>query len=389
MSESTRRRPLEGLRIIEMAGLGPAPFCGMLFADFGAEVIRVDRPVSPMALLADPRRDLMARGKRSISLDLKTEGDRQVLWKLIDSAHALYEGMRPGVMERLGFGPEACLQRKPKLVYGRMTGFGQTGPLAKTAGHDVNYLALSGTLGHIGLQERPIIPLNLVADFGGGAMFLAFGMLSALLNVQLGGGGQVVDAAMVDGAASLATLFHGLAATGQWRMGREENFLDGGAHFYNLYETKDGLWASVGAIEPKFYADLLTALGITDPAYLEYLTPEKWPGFRVEFARRFKEKTRSQWGEIFSKLDACYAPVLTWADAPRHPHNVARGTFVEADGVLQPAPAPRLSATPGSIERAPPSEGQDTNDILAELGLPPRARGESYVSSATVEGVDL
>ncbi len=366
-------RPLEGIRIIEMAGLGPGPYCGMLLADFGAEVIRVDRPVPALTLL-DPSLDVIARGKRSIALDLKSAEDREVLWKLIDSADVLFEGMRPGVMERLGFGPDVCLERKPKLVYGRMTGFGQTGPLAKVAGHDINYLAVSGTLGHIGLKERPIIPLNLVADFGGGAMFLAFGILTALLNVQRGGQGQVVDAAMVDGVASLATIFSGLRAMGQWRMGREENFLDGGAHFYNLYETKDGLFVSVGAIEPHFYTDLLSALAITDPAYQDYVSPANWPAFKLEFARRFKTKTRAEWDAIFAPLDACYAPVLTWADAPLHPHNAARGTFTEINGVAQPAPAPRLSVTPAVVTRPPPGEGQHTDEILAELGFAPRAR---------------
>lgn len=360
--------------MIEMAGLGPGPYCGMLFADFGADVIRIDRPVPAMTLLDDPTRDVMARGKRSIQLDLKSPADQEVLWKLIDSADAIYEGMRPGVMERLGFGPDACLQRKPKLVYGRMTGFGQSGPLAKAAGHDINYLALSGNLGHIGTRERPVIPLNLVADFGGGAMFLAFGMLSALLNVQRGGAGQVVDAAMVDGAASLSTIFYGLRAMGQWRPGREQNFLDGGAHFYGVYETKDGLWVSVGAIEPQFYRDLLIGLGIDDPAFQQYLSPENWPAFKVELARRFKEKTRAEWDAVFAKLDACYAPVLTWDDAPQHPHNAARGTFIEVGGVAQPAPAPRLSATPGAVGRPPPAEGQHTDEILAELGLSPRSR---------------
>ncbi len=361
--------PLAGLRIIEMAGLGPGPYCGMLLADLGADVIRIDRPVPAMTLLDDPRRDVMARGKRSITLDLKKPAHQQVLWKLIDTADALYEGMRPGVMERLGFGPTECLARKPKLVYGRMTGFGQTGPLAKTAGHDVNYLALSGTLGHIGVKERPIIPLNLVADFGGGAMFLAMGLLSALLNVQRGGEGQIVDAAMVDGAASLATIFYSLRSMGHWRMGREDNVLDGGAHFYNLYETQDGQWVSLGAIEPQFYEQALKGLGFHGGAYADYLNPAVWPALKVEFAKRFKEKTRAEWDEVFASLDACYAPVLDWSSAPHHPHNAARKTFVSVDGVDQVAPAPRLSATPAQITRPPPGDGQHTDEILEELGL--------------------
>lgn len=368
----TAKRPLEGLRVIEMAGLGPGPYCGMLLADFGADVIRIDRPVTSTPLLGDPTRDVTARGKRSLCLDLKQAEDQQVLWALIDSAQALFEGMRPGVMERLGFGPEACLHRKPSLVYGRMTGYGQEGPLAKAAGHDLNYLALSGTLAHIGVKERPVIPLNMVADFGGGAMFLAFGLLTALLNVQRGGMGQVVDAAMVDGAASLATMFYGLRATGQWRDGREDNVLDGGAHFYNVYETSDGLFVSVAAIEPQFYRDLLKGLGLDAALYADPLNPAKWPAFKVDFANRFRTKPRAEWDAIFASLDACYAPVLDWNSAPKHPHNAQRGTFINVDGMPQVAPAPRLSATPAALSRPPPSEGQHTNEILIELGYPPR-----------------
>ena len=361
--------PLEGIRIIEMAGLGPGPFCGMLLADMGAEIIRVDRPNSA-DFSGGTKGDAMARGKRSIVLDMRKPEDKETFWKLVDRADALFEGMRPGVMERLGIGPDEVLKRKPKLVYGRMTGFGQTGPLAKAAGHDINYAAISGTLAHIGLKDKPIIPLNLVADFGGGGMFLAVGMLGALLRVARGGDGQVVDATMVDGAAALATIIYGLRSVGRWTDGREENFLDGGAHFYNTYLTKDDLWVSVGAIEPQFYADLLKGLGVDgDAKYKDYFNRSKWPGFVEEFAKIFKTKTRAEWDATFSKLDACYAPILTMADAPKHPANIERGVFIDVGGVIQPGPAPRFSATPSKVVSPPPTPGQHTAEILKELGI--------------------
>ena len=366
--------PLEGIRIIEMAGLGPGPYCGMLLADMGADVIRVDRPGSGDPLHGEPKGDTMGRGKRSIQLDMrKSAEDKEVFWKLLDTADILFEGMRPGVMERLGIGPDECLKRRPKLVYGRMTGFGQTGPMALAAGHDINYAAMSGTLAHIGTKEQPIIPLNLVADFGGVVRFLAMGLLGALIKVQRGGAGQVVDATMLDGAASMANIFFGLMATGRWTPNRGENFLDGGAHFYNTYATKDGEWISIGAIEPQFYADLLKALGISeDPSYADYFNRDKWPAWREDFTRRFKEKTRDEWTAIFAKLDACYAPILNWINAKDHPHNIERKVFIEVDGVTQPAPAPRFGGTPTSVRGGPPSVGQSTNEILKELGLPPR-----------------
>lgn len=355
--------PLRGVRIIEMEGLGPTPFCGMLLADLGADVIRVDRPSN--AARMDPTLDLFGRGKRSIVLDIKQAADAATLWRLIDRADALCEGLRPGVMERNGFGPDACFVRRPSLVYGRMTGFGQDGPLAPRAGHDINYLSLSGALGAIGPAEKPVIPLNLVADFGGGALYLALGMLSALLHVRAGGSGQVVDAAMVDGAASLTTFFYSMRAMGQWQDERESNLLDGGADFYNVYETKDGQWISVGAIEPQFYAQLMQGLEL-EP-HSDYLDRAQWAARRLIVAQRFKEKTRAQWNAIFAGTDACYTPVLTMTDAALHPHNAARHTFVQAFGYTQPNVAPRLSVTPGALARPPPAAGADTAEILAEL----------------------
>lgn len=363
--------PLQGLRVVELAGIGPGPHAAMILGDLGADVVRVERPNKS----GQPSGDSMLRNRRSVTADMKSDEGRELVLSLIKKADVLIEGFRPGVTERLGLGPEDCAKVNERLIYGRMTGWGQTGPRALQAGHDINYISLNGLLHAVGRKgERPVPPLNLAGDFGGGSMFLLVGILSALFERQTSGKGQVVDAAMVDGAASLSTIFYGLRAMGQWRPGREQNFLDGGAHFYGVYETKDGLWVSVGAIEPQFYRDLLIGLGIDDPAFQQYLSPENWPAFKVELARRFKEKTRAEWDAVFAKLDACYAPVLTWDDAPQHPHNAARGTFIEVGGVAQPAPAPRLSATPGAVGRPPPAEGQHTDEILAELGLSPRSR---------------
>lgn len=363
--------PLEGIRVIEMAGLGPGPYCGMLLADMGADVIRVDRPGGSWGPHGETRGDVMGRGKRSIQLDLRKPDDVEIFWKLLATADVLFEGMRPGVMERLGAGPEECLRRRPSLVYGRMTGWGQTGPLAKAAGHDINYVALTGALAHMGSKETPMIPLNFLADFGGGGLFLAMGILAALLKVRAGGEGQVVDAAMVDGATSMAAMFFGMTATGRWTSKRGENLLDGGAHFYNVYRTKDDHWVTVGAIEPQFYADLLKGLGIStdDPQYASYMDPDAWPSLKTDFAARFASRTRDEWTAIFAPLDACYAPLLTWLEAPHHPHNVAREMFVEVAGVTQPAPAPRFAATPTSVRTGPPELGQHTSELLAELGI--------------------
>jgi alpha-methylacyl-CoA racemase len=365
--------PLTGFRILEIAGLGPAPFCAMLLADLGAEVVCVDRP-EPLGrgvLDADPRLDLLRRGRRSLAVDLKHPRGADTVLRLVERADALIEGFRPGVAERLGIGPEACLARNPRLVYGRMTGWGQEGPLAAAVGHDLDYIALTGALHAIGRAgEPPVPPLNLVGDFGGGALYLAVGILSALLEASRSGRGQVVDAAMVDGAASLLTMFHGMAAAGTWMDERGVNLLDGGAPFYDVYETADGKHLAVGALEPRFYAELLRLTGLAGeedlPAQADV---SRWPELRRRFAEVFRRKTRDEWCAVLEGTEACVAPVLSLSEAPRHPHMAARGTFVEVDGVTQPAPAPRFSRTPGAIQGPPEPPGASTDEVLAQWGF--------------------
>ncbi len=363
--------PLHGVRVIELESLAPAPFGCMILADLGAEVIRVDRPAAPGHPVVQPG-DPLARGRRSIRLDLKEPEGVAVLLRLADRADVFVEAFRPGVAERLGFGPEACLERNPRLVYARMTGWGQDGPLAPAAGHDIDYIAVAGTLDPIGRAgERPVPPLNLVGDFGGGGMLLAVGVLAALLERERSGRGQVVDAAMVDGAALLATFIYGLRAAGAWRDERGSNLLDGGAPFYDTYPTADGKFVAVGALEPKFYAELLARLGL-DPAGLPgQLDRDGWPALRGAISARFAERTQDEWAAAFAGSDACVVPVLSMADAPGHPHNAARGTFTEVAGVIQPAPAPRFSRTPAGQPAPPPPPGRDTSAILAELGYSP------------------
>lgn len=363
--------PLHGLRVIEMAGLGPGPFCGMLLADLGAEVVRIDRP-APATL--EPRFDVTGRGKRSLVLDLRAEGAAETVLQLVARADVLIEGFRPGVMERLGLGPDVCLARNPRLVFGRMTGWGQHGPLAKAAGHDLNYLALTGVLHATGRADTPPAPpLNIGADYGGGAMFLALGILAALQERQQSGRGQVVDAAMTDGAALLAAIFHGLKAAGQWGNAREANLLDGGAHFYDCYACADGKFVSVGAIEPQFYALLLQRCGVTDPAFDAQMDAALWPELKAKFAALFRTRTRAAWCELLEGSDACFAPVLDWDEAAQHPHNVARQTFIELDGVTQPAPAPRFDRTPAARPQAPRAVGADGEAVLRDWGVKPRA----------------
>ena len=364
--------PLDGVRIVEIAGIGPGPFAAMLLADMGAEVIRVDRAQAVMGGdPATPPVDVLNRGRRSIGVDLKNADGVETLLRLVESADALIEGFRPGVAERLGIGPDDCLARNPKLVYGRMTGWGQDGPMASAAGHDINYIALAGALDPIGRAgERPLPPLNLVGDFGGGGMFLAFGVVCALLEAQRSGEGQVVDAAMVDGAAVLMSMFWGMRAMGFWNEERGTNLLDTGAHFYEVYETADGKHVSIGSIEPQFYAELLRLTGLTDDADLKaQMTRSQWPALKEKLAAVFRTKTRAEWDEIMEGTDVCYAPVLTMSEAPDHAHNRARGTFTEVAGVVQPAPAPRFSRTPGDIARPPSHAGQHTDDILGDWGF--------------------
>ena len=357
--------PLHGVRVVEIASLAPGPFAGCLLADMGADVVRVDRRE---AVGIDTGQLLLGRGRRSVAADLKHPDGVDVVLRLVERADLLIEGFRPGVMERLGLGPDVCLGRNPALVYGRMTGFGQEGPLARAAGHDINYIALAGALGMIGRRDQPPTPpLNLIGDFGGGGMLLAFGLLCGLLEARATGRGQVVDAAMVDGSALLMLAFFGgrRAGAAGWSE-RGTNMLDSGAPFYDAYETADGRWVSVGAIEPQFYEQLVRGLGL-DPSQLPpQMDKGGWEGTKARFAEIFRQRTRDEWCEVFEGTDACFAPVLDLDEVDGHPHNAARSAFVEVDGVVQPAPAPRLSATPGEVGRPPPAAGQDTDEVLAE-----------------------
>jgi alpha-methylacyl-CoA racemase len=363
--------PLTGFRIVELAGIGPGPFCAMLLADLGAEVLRVERTADAGLGIAKPVEfDFYNRSRRCIAVDLKKPEGVQTVLRLVEKADALMEGFRPGVMERLGLGPDVCLARNPKLVYGRMTGWGQTGPLAQAAGHDWNYIAITGALHAIGRAgEAPVPPLNLVGDFGGGSLYLAVGILAGLLEAQKSGKGQVVDAAITDGAASLMTLFYGLHAAGLWRDERGTNLLDTGAHYGEIYETKDGKHVSVLTIEPKFYAELCRRIGVDPETLPAQNDSSQWPALKERFAAIFRTKTRDEWCAILEGTDACFAPVLSLSEAPSHPHNVARGTFVEVGGVVQPAPAPRFSRTPGAIQSPPARPGEHTDEALADWGF--------------------
>ncbi|MEQ1618485.1 MAG: CaiB/BaiF CoA-transferase family protein [Terricaulis sp.] len=369
--------PLNGVKVLEFAGIGPGPFCCMLLSDMGADVVRIDRasgkrggtPKGPPAF------DVTSRGRRSVGLDLKEPRDVETALALIGKADALVEGFRPGVMERLGLGPEQALKANPKLVYGRMTGWGQHGPLAEAAGHDINYIALTGALHTMGRKDAPPAPpLNLVGDYGGGALYLAMGVCAALFEAQRSGEGQVIDAAMTDGAASLMATFYGMRAAGIWNDERDANFLDGGAHFYDCYECKDGRFVSIGSIEPQFYAELLAKTGLADdPAFTAHYDRTAWPALSEKLAARIKTKTRDEWCALMEGSDVCFAPVLSMAEAPNHPHNQARGTFVEQGGVVQPGPAPRFSRTPGAVQGRAPAPGEHTEQVLAAWGISPPA----------------
>jgi alpha-methylacyl-CoA racemase len=359
--------PLEGYRIIEIAGIGPGPFAAMMLADMGAEVVRVERPGPGQ--WPTPELNLLARSRRCISVDLKHPEGIELLLRLVESADGLIEGFRPGVMERLGLGPDTCLERNPALVYGRMTGWGQEGPLANAAGHDINYISLAGALHPIGRAGGPpSIPLNLVGDFGGGGLLLAYGVVCALLERGRSGVGQVVDAAMVDGAAALMTIFHATQHVGFTNDERGTNMLDSGAHYYDAYETSDGKWVSIGPVEAKFYLLLLEKLGL-DPAEFPQNERAKWPALKVRIAEVFKTKTRDAWCAELEGSDVCFAPVLTLAESRAHEHNQARGTYVEVAGIAQPRPAPRFSRTDSTIQRPPARVGEHTDEVLSEWGL--------------------
>jgi alpha-methylacyl-CoA racemase len=359
---------LQGVKVIEVAGIGPGPFAAMMLADMGADVIRVDRAGNVMGGdPAAPPSDVLNRGRRSIAVDLKSPAGVDTLLDLVDQADALVEGFRPGVAERLGFGPEVCLERNPRLVYGRMTGWGQDGPYAQAAGHDINYIALGGVLAHLGRAEQPTPPINLVGDFGGGGMLMAYGIACGLLSAGRTGEGQVVDAAMIDGSSTLMMMMWAFRHMGIWDEARGVNILDTGAHFYDTYETADGKWVAIGAIEPQFYSELLRLSGLDQRADLPHqMDRARWPEAKAIVAEVFRSKTQAEWNELLEASDACYAPILTMSEAVDHPHNVARESFIEVAGLRQPAPAPRFSRTPGEVQRPPAHSGQHTDEILVD-----------------------
>ncbi len=363
--------PLTGIRVLEFEAIGPVPFCGMMLADMGADVLLADRQQDARLGFGRARwYDIMMRGRRSVTLDLKSPQGVEAAALLAGKADVVLEGFRPGVMERLGLGPDVLLAKNRRLVYGRMTGWGQTGPMAPRAGHDIDYIALSGVLHAIGREgERPVPPINLVGDFGGGGMMLAFGIVSALLEAKTSGHGQVVDAAMTEGAGLLSTMVWGMRAAGQWTDARGVNVLDSGAPWYDTYATRDGKHFAVGAIEPKFYAELLDGLGLAHESLPAQHDRAEWPVLRERFARAFAEKTRDEWTRIFEGRDACAVPVLTFAEAAAHPHALARGSHVTVDGIAQPAPAPRFSRTPGAVRSGSPERGARGRDALRDWGF--------------------
>jgi alpha-methylacyl-CoA racemase len=378
--------PLKGLTIIEISGIGPGPFAGMSLADMGANVIRVERPGgTDFSNAQEPRLDFLNRGKRCICVNLKQREGVATVLQLLEKADGLLEGNRPGVMERLGLGPDICLQKNPALVYGRMTGWGQEGPMAQAAGHDLNYVALAGALHPIGRAgEKPAIPLNLVGDFGGGGLMLAYGMVCALLEAKTSGKGQVVDAAMIDGAATLMASTFAASQVGFWREERGTNLLDGGAHFYEVYETSDGKYISLGAIEPQFYAALLETLGEDATYFQNQWDMDNWPAMQEQMSEIIKGRTRDQWDAVFAGVDVCYAPVLAMSEVRHHPHHQARGTFIDDGEYWQPAPAPRFSRTKAELRGPSARLGQHTQDILREFGFSDQDIAEKLASKAVV-----
>lgn len=377
--------PLAGYRIVEIAGIGPGPFAAMMLADMGAEVIRVERTQAVRGPApGEPHYDVLLRGRRNIAIDLKQPDGLETLLALIEQADALIEGFRPGVMERLGVGPDICLQRNPKLVFGRMTGWGQQGPYSTVAGHDINYIALAGALAHFARAgEVPVPPLNMVGDFGGGGMFLAYGVVCALLEAQKSGKGQVIDAAMVDGVAVLMSMFWAFRQVGHFNENEPgTNLLDTGAHFYDVYQCADGKYVSIGSIEPQFYAVLLEKTGLTnDPAFAQQMDSSRWPALKVRLAEVMRTKTSHEWCALMEGTDICFAPVLTMSQAAQHPHNIERKTFIDIAGVTQPAPAPRFSRTPGTVPAPPAHPGQHSREILADWGF-----AESDIESLLASG---
>ena len=371
--------PLKGLKIIEMAGIGPGPFCGMVLADLGAEIIRVDRA---SAIGTGSKQEPSNRGKKSIAVDLKAKEGVEVVLKLVETADAIFEGFRPGVMERLGIGPDVCLARNERIVFGRMTGWGQKGPLANAAGHDINYISLSGALAAIGRPgSPPVPPLNLIGDFGGGGMLLALGLVAALLETKGSKKGQVVDAAMTDGSALLMTMIYSMQSSGMWKTTMGSNLLDGGSHFYDTYECKDGKFISIGSIEPQFYALLCQIAQLDEKVFAKQMSRDLWPEQKEEIKKIFLKKTRDEWCELMEGTDVCFAPVLDMSEAPQHPHNKERKTFIDLEGVTQPAPAPRFSRTEPEVVSSPSIVGEHTNEVLSSIGL-----SEEDISSLKTSG---
>ena len=359
--------PLKGLKIIEMAGIGPGPFCGMVLADLGVEIIRVDRA---SAIGTGSKQDAANRGKKSIAVDLKSEEGVEVVLKLVETADAIFEGFRPGVMERLGLGPDVCLERNERIVFGRMTGWGQEGPLANAAGHDINYISLTGALAAIGRPgSPPVPPLNLIGDFGGGGMLLALGLLAALLESKESKKGQVVDAAMTDGSALLMTMIYSMYSSGMWKTSMGSNLLDGGSHFYDTYECKDGKFISLGSIEPQFYALLCQIAELDESIFGKQMSRDSWPEQKEAIKIIILDKTRDEWCELMEGTDVCFAPVLDMSEAPKHPHNVERKTFIDLEGVTQPAPAPRFSRTEPEVVSSPSVVGEHTDEVLTSIGF--------------------